>query len=165
LNRGRFKYGWDADKKRGFAFCRNVFLVMPGEDRDQAWQRVKLAMELEWDYYGPFGFAAVLAEADEPMYDLSMKVTAELLAQKEVLLFGTPDEVGEKILRVKERVGYEDFSFTAWFELGGFSTEETEEQMQHFMESVAPGLRSACGGQVENPEVSVDLLPRLAVAV
>ena len=66
LNRGRFKYGWDADKKRGFAFCRNIFLVKPGEDRDQAWQRVKLAMELEWDYYGPFGFAAVLAEADEP---------------------------------------------------------------------------------------------------
>src|SRR5919202_211386 len=78
LNRGRFKYGWDADRKRGFAFCRNIFLVMPGVDRDQAWQRVKLAMELEWDYYGPFGFAAVLAEADEPMYDLSMKVTAEL---------------------------------------------------------------------------------------
>jgi alkanesulfonate monooxygenase SsuD/methylene tetrahydromethanopterin reductase-like flavin-dependent oxidoreductase (luciferase family) len=165
LNRGRFKYGWDAEKRRGFAFCRNIHLVLPGMDRDKEWQRVKLGMELEWDYYGPFGFAAVLAEADEPMYDLSMKVTAELLAQKEVLLFGTPDEVGEKILRVKERVGYEDLAFTAWFELGGFSTEETEDQMQHFVESVGPGLRDACGGQVENPEVDAQLVPRAAVAV
>jgi alkanesulfonate monooxygenase SsuD/methylene tetrahydromethanopterin reductase-like flavin-dependent oxidoreductase (luciferase family) len=163
LNRGKFKYGWDAEKKRGFAFCRSVHLVLPGMDRDREWQRVKMAMELEWDYYGPFGFAAVLADADEPMYDLSMKVTAELLAQKEVLLFGTPDEVGEKILRVRDKVGYEDVSFTAWFELGGFTTEEIEEQMQHFVEDVAPGLRQACGGQLQNPEVSVGLVPQTAV--
>lgn len=39
-------------------------------------------MELQWDYYGPFGFAAVLAEADEPMYDTDMKVTADLLRKK-----------------------------------------------------------------------------------
>jgi hypothetical protein len=92
-------------------------------------------------------------------------VTAELLAQKEVLLFGTPDEVGEKILRVKERVGYEDLPFTAWFELGGFTTEETEEQMQHFVEAVGPGLRQACGGQLENPEANMELVPHLGVAV
>ncbi len=165
LGRGKFKYGWDSEKRRGFALSRNVFLLMPGQDRDQAWQRVKMGMELEWDYYGPFGFAAVLAEADEPMYDLRMKVTAELLAQKEVLLFGTPDEVGEKILRIKDKVGYEDFCFVGWFELGGFSTEEIEEQMQYFMESVAPGLRTACGGQLENPEVTVDLIAQPRVKV
>jgi alkanesulfonate monooxygenase SsuD/methylene tetrahydromethanopterin reductase-like flavin-dependent oxidoreductase (luciferase family) len=165
LNRGKFNYGWDADKRRGFAFCRNIHLIMPGMDRDKQWQRVKLGMELEWDYYGPFGFAAVLAEADEPMYDLSMKVTAELLAQKEVLLFGTPDEVGEKILRVRDKVGYDDLPFTAWFELGGFTTGEIEEQMQFFVETVAPGLRQACGGQARNPEVRTDLIPDLPVAV
>jgi hypothetical protein len=96
LNRGKFKFGWDAEKRRGFAPCRNIHIVMPGMDRDKQWQRVKMGMELEWDYYGPFGFAAVLAEADEPMYDMSMKVTAELLAQKEVLIFGTADSSGQR---------------------------------------------------------------------
>jgi alkanesulfonate monooxygenase SsuD/methylene tetrahydromethanopterin reductase-like flavin-dependent oxidoreductase (luciferase family) len=62
----------------------------------------------------------VLAEADEPMYALDKKVDAALLIRKGVALFGTPDEVGEAILKVKEQCGYEDFMFHAWFETGGF---------------------------------------------
>ena len=36
------------------------------------------------DYYGPVGFAAVLSDLGEPMYDLNMKVTADLIMQKEI---------------------------------------------------------------------------------
>ncbi|MBX6378752.1 MAG: LLM class flavin-dependent oxidoreductase, partial [Clostridia bacterium] len=117
LNRGRFKYGWDAEKRRGVVTCRYIHIVRPGRERDL--ERARIALEVQWDYYGPFGFAAVLAEADEPFYDLNMKVTAELLEQKEVAIFGTPEQVIEKILRVKESIGYEDFMFNAWFELAG----------------------------------------------
>ena len=49
---------------------------------------------------------------------------------------GTPAEVGEAILRVKEVCGYDDFMFHTWFESGGFSAREVEEQMQAFAEEV-----------------------------
>ena len=71
-------------------------------------------------------------------------------------LFGSPAEVGEAILKVKEQCGYEDFMFHAWFESGGFSGEEVEAQMHLFAEDVTPGLARACGGQVKNPEIGVD---------
>jgi predicted nuclease of predicted toxin-antitoxin system len=96
------------------------------------------------------------AEADEPMYALDKKVDAALLIRKGVALFGTPDEIGEAILKVKEQCGYEDFMFHAWFETGGFRGEEIETQMQYFAEEVMPGLGRACGGQMKNPEIGVD---------
>ena len=156
LNRGKFKFGWDAEKRRGVVTCRYIHLVTPGANREKELARFKAALELQWDYYGPFGFAAVLAEADEPMYAIDKKVDAALLLKKGVALFGTPAEVGEQILRIKEQCGYEDFMFHAWFEKGGFNGEEIEAQMQHFAEEVMPGLGRACGGQVKNPEIGVD---------
>ncbi len=156
MNRGPFKYGWDAEKRRGVVTCRYIHMVLPGMDRDRELARFKAALELQWDYYGPFGFAAVLAEAHEPMYALDKKVDAELLVKKGVALFGTPDEVGEEILRVKEQCGYEDFMFHAWFESGGFKGQEIEDQMHAFAEDVMPGLARACGGQVQNPEIGLD---------
>ncbi len=156
LNRGRFKFGWDAERRRGVVTCRYIHLVPPGASRETELERFKAALELQWDYYGPFGFAAVLAEADEPMYALDKKVDAALLIRKGVALFGTPDEIGEAILKVKEQCGYEDFMFHAWFETGGFRGEEIETQMQYFAEEVMPGLGRACGGQMKNPEIGVD---------
>jgi alkanesulfonate monooxygenase SsuD/methylene tetrahydromethanopterin reductase-like flavin-dependent oxidoreductase (luciferase family) len=156
LNRGQFKFGWDAQKRRGVVTCRYIHLVTPGMNREKELARFSAALELQWDYYGPFGFAAVLAEADEPMYAIDRKVDASLLLKKGVALFGTADEVGEQILRVKEQCGYEDFMFHAWFESGGFQGDEIEAQMQYFAEAVMPGLAQACGGQVQNPEIGID---------
>ena len=79
------------------------------------------------------------------------------MERKEIALFGSADEVIEKILRIKETVGYEDFMFNAWFELGSFSGEEIEEQMQIFAEEVMPALRQACGGGPNLPESQVNL--------
>jgi hypothetical protein len=58
-------------------------------------------------------------------------------------------------MRTKESCGYEDFMFHSWFEMGGFSGEEIEEQMQYFAEEVLPLLARACGGQVQNPELGL----------
>src|SRR2546425_8211090 len=66
--------------------------------------------------------------------------------QKEIAIVGTADEVVDKIMRIKESGGYDDFMFTAWFEAGGYSTEEIEEQMQVFASEVMPTLRRECGG-------------------
>src|SRR5262249_56031074 len=98
------------------------------------------AMGVEWDYYGPFGFAAVLSDLGEPMYDLNMKVTADLIMQKEIAIVGTPDEVIHKIMRIKESCGYDDFMFTAWFEAGGYAPEGIEGQKHVFAVHGMPAL-------------------------
>ncbi|MGH3069667.1 MAG: LLM class flavin-dependent oxidoreductase [Streptosporangiaceae bacterium] len=153
-DRGQFKYGWDCAKRRGVVTCRYIHVVEKGMgDMDRAAR----GMELQWDYYGPFGFAAVLAEADEPFYDLDMKVTADLLRQKEVAIHGSRQYVIDTILKIREQCGYEDFMFNAWFELGGFAGEEIEEQMRYFAEEIMPVLHKECGGHAEKPEGTADL--------
>ena len=154
-NKGRFKFGWDAQRRRGVVTCRQIHLALPGKDKDRELKRFKDGLELQWDYYGPFGFAAVLAQADEPMRSNEDRVTGDELIKKEVALFGTATDVAEKIMRTKESCGYEDFMFHTWFEMGGFSGEEIEEQMQYFAEDVLPLLARACGGQVQNPELGL----------
>ncbi len=151
LNRGPFKYGWDCAHRRGIVTCRYIHLLLPGMDRERELARFKLALEVQWDYYGPFGFAALLSEAGEGFMDLRTKVQPESLLHKEVALFGTPDEVVEKIMRTKEDVGYEDFMFHALFELGGFNGAEVEDQMHYFAEACMPLLYAACGGRPATP--------------
>lgn len=160
--RGRFKYGWDAEKRRGVVTCRYIHVVEKGlGDMDRAAR----GMELQWHYYGPFGFAAVLAEADEPFYDLNMKVTADLLREKKVAIHGSKQYVIDTIMETKEVCGYEDFMFNAWFELGGFAGDEVEAQMQFFAEEIMPVLRRECGGSPEKPDVAPDLDPAPRPAV
>ena len=164
LQRGRWKFGWDAEKHRGFGCCRYVHILPNGKGQKPALERYKEALELQWDYYGPFGFAAVLSDVGEPMYDLHMKVTADLIMQKEIAIVGTVEQVIEKILRIKQVCNYEDFLFTAWFEAGGYRTEEIEDQMQLFADEVLPVLRRECGGGPRLPESSVQLVPEQALA-
>lgn len=159
LNRGKFKYGWDAEKRRGIVTCRYIHLLLPGSDRAQELERFKRALAVQWDYYGPFGFAAVVAEAGEGFADMSANVEPETLIRKEIAIFGTPEEVIAKIMRIKEAVGYEDFMFHAWFELAGFQGEEIEAQMQYFAEQCMPELVRLCGGKPKPAERGVDQVP------
>ena len=158
LQRGPWKYGWDAEKHRGFACCRYVHILRPGQE-EQDLQRYKNALQAQWDYYGSFGFAAVLSDVGEPVYDINMKITADLVIDKEIAIVGTPEQVVEGIMRIKRTCNYDDFLFTAWFEGNGFSSEENEEQMQMFAEEVMPILRRECGGGPTLPESTVQLAP------
>ena len=165
LNRkGPFKFGWDSEKGRGFAPARSVHILPPGKEKADL-QRYKEALETAWPFFSPFGFGAILADADEPPFPPDMKVTADLTIEKEVVLVGSADEVVEKILRLKESVGYDDFFFTAWFEQIGYSGEETEEQMRMFAADCMPQLAAACGGLKVNPDVAPDLEVEETVAV
>jgi alkanesulfonate monooxygenase SsuD/methylene tetrahydromethanopterin reductase-like flavin-dependent oxidoreductase (luciferase family) len=157
LGRGRFRYGWDAEKRRGIITGRYVHIVDKGiGDMDRAGR----SLEVQWDYYGPFGFAAVLAEEGEEA-DMGRKVTAEELRSKKVAIHGSVDYVIEEILKIKEICGYEDFMFNAWFEHGGFSGKELEDQMLCFAEEVMPVLRRECGGGPERQPSTVDLVPEV----
>ena len=149
--RGRFKYGWDAAKRRGIMTSRYIHITTPGKEK-QALERAARAMELQFDYYGPFGFGAVVARLNEPMFDLNRRVTAEMLREREIAIQGSKQFVIDKIMKMKTECGYDDFSFLAWFELGGFEGREIEDQMQLFAEEVMPVIARECGGKVELPE-------------
>ncbi|MCF7550811.1 LLM class flavin-dependent oxidoreductase [Pseudonocardia sp. WMMC193] len=151
--RGEFKRGWDAERRRGVVTCRYIHCVDKGIG-DMA--RAGRGLEVQWDYYGPFGFAAVLAEADEPFYDPNMKVTADLLRDKKVAIHGSKQYVIDSIMEVKEQCGYDDFMFHTWFETGGFEGEEIEAQMQYFAEEIMPVLHRECG-RLPKQESTTDL--------
>ena len=153
--RGRFKYGWDAGKRRGIMASRYIHITTPGKEK-QALERAARAMELQFDYYGPFGFGAVVARLNEPMFDLNKRVTADMLREREIAIQGSKQFVIDKIMKMKNECGYEDFSFLAWFELGGFEGRETEDQMQLFAEEVMPVIARECGGKVDLPSVGID---------
>lgn len=155
-NRGAFKFGWDCQKRRGVVTCRYIHVAEKGLGN---LERAAHALELQWDYYGPFGFAAILAEADEPYYSAKMKVTADLLRQKEVAIHGSKQYVIDKIMKIKQECGYDDFLFCAWFELGGFQSEEIEAQMQYFAEEIMPVLKRECGGSPQQPSSTANLVP------
>ena len=159
LNRGSWKLGWDAEKHRGFGCCRYVHILQPGHEQ-QDLGRYRKSLEQQWDYYGPFGFAAVLSDLGEPAYDLNMKITADLLMEKGIAIIGTSEQVAEQILNIKQTCNYDDFFFTAWFEGGGYKTAEVEEQMQTFAAEVLPVLHRECGGGPSLPESTEQLVAR-----
>lgn len=134
-----FKRGWDADRGRGVCPFRYIFNTeIASEEEIQAW---KDGLEHQWDYYGPFGFAAVLAEADEEMYDpAEVDVDAEMLIDKEVALTGDHEEIIEGIETFKQEVGYEDLHFGCFFETPGVDSEVADAQLEHFAENVMPYL-------------------------
>ena len=155
---GPWKFGWDSDLKRGYAPARYVHILKPGDEAADL-ERYKNGMEAAWPYLGSFGFGGVITEIDEPPPPADRPVTADLCIDKGLVFIGTPERIVEQIMQLKEEVGYEDFLFTAWFEMGGYSGKETEEQMRMFADQCMPALAAACGGLVVNPEVSPGLAP------
>jgi alkanesulfonate monooxygenase SsuD/methylene tetrahydromethanopterin reductase-like flavin-dependent oxidoreductase (luciferase family) len=156
LDRGPLKYGWDGDKRRGLIAGRGVHICQKGIGD---MKRAGRALELQWDYYTPFGFAAGLAEYGEKPYPFDTKVTADLLREKKIHLHGTAEYVTEQLLELKDYCGYEDFATLVWFELNGFAGEEVEEQMHCFAEEVMPVLRRECGGGPDFPDAGLDFTP------
>ena len=157
LGRGRFKFGWDAGKRRGIMTSRYLHITRPGKEKE-ALERAARAIELQFDYYGPFGFGAVVARLDEPMFDLNKKVTAQMLRDRQIAIHGSKQYVVDTIMKMRTECGYDDFCFLGWFELGGFEAKEIEEQMQIFAEEVMPVIANECGGKVELPARGLDLI-------
>lgn len=161
LGRGEFKYGWDATSHRGIITGRYIHIADRGiGDLDRAAR----ALELQWDYYGPFGFAAVLAGPDE-VVDMGRKVTAQELRDRRVAIHGSVDFVIEELMKIKTECGYDDFMLNCWFEIGGFAGSEVEDQMRCFAEEVMPVLERECGGRASFPDSTVELVPDLPITV
>lgn len=153
-NRGAFKYGWDAEKRRGIVPGRWIHMEQGKLGSRQRWAR---GVQLGWDYYGGFGFASILAEANEPFWPQDKRITTEILEQKELAICGSPQKIIDGLMRTKQVCGYDDFAVNVWFETGGLESQEVEDQMQAFAEEVMPVLRRECGGGPKLSESNVDL--------
>jgi hypothetical protein len=136
---------------------RYLHITRPCKE-EKALERAARAIELQFDYYGPFGFGAVVARLDEPMFDLNKKVTAQMLREREIAIHGSKQYVIDAIMKMRTECGYDDFCFLGWFELGGFEAKEIEEQMQIFAEEVMPVIARECGGKVELPARGLNLV-------
>ena len=157
LDRGTFKYGWDAEKRRGIITSR--YSTSPARARRrQALDRAARAMELQFDYYGPFGFGAVVAPAGRADVRPQQAGHGRDVARARDRDPRLEAIVIDKIMKIKRACGYEDFCFISWFELGGFEGSEIEEQMQLFAEEVMPVLARECGGKVELPARGFDFV-------
>lgn len=149
LGLGEFKYPYDAARKRGCAAGRWVHIVDKGVGNRE---KFMTGLQMQWDWYGSFGFAFALAEAGDPPVDLRNRVNPELVVEKKVALVGTVDYVIEEIMRTREILGGGgDFAFNCYFETNGFESAEVEEQMRVFAEEVMPVLRRADGGMSQLP--------------
>jgi hypothetical protein len=79
-----------------------------------------------------------------------------MLREREIAIHGSKQFVIDRIMKMKNAIGYDDFCFLGWFELGGFEGREIEDQMQLFAEEVMPVIARECGGKVELPERGLD---------
>lgn len=157
LDRGSFKFGWDAQQRRGIVLNRMVHIA---EDGIGDMERAARGVEMQWDYYGAFGFTAGLTRPGEQMMSLDTKVTQDLLIERNMALHGSKEFITQELLRCKEEAGYgEDFAVMVWFELAGFSGTEIEEQMICFAEEIMPVLQRECGGPAPLPECGPDIEP------
>jgi len=152
-NRGEFKFGWDSQKKRGITPGRWVHMEM---GKLGCRERFMRGIQHGWDYYGPFGFAAVFAEAGEAPWPVDTRITAEIVEQKELGVCGSPQKIIDVLMRCKEECGYEDFAVNIDFEVAGIEASEVEDQMQAFAEEVMPVLRRECGGGPDLPATGID---------
>ncbi len=156
LDRGEFKLPYDSEKRRGCAVGRWIHIVDKGVgDREKFLN----GLQMQWDWYGSFGFAFALVEPGDPVPDLEARVDPEWIVEKKVALVGTVDYVIEEILRTREICGGEDFNFTAYLETNGLSEEEVEMEMRVFAEEVMPVLRRECGGGPDFPESTLEWTP------
>ncbi|MFL5846628.1 MAG: LLM class flavin-dependent oxidoreductase [Solirubrobacteraceae bacterium] len=152
LDRGEFKYGWDAEKHRGVSAGRVIHIV---DKNIGNIQKADDAMMFEWDFYKPFGFAAVLADPGETP-DPNTEVTYDLLREKGIVIAGSVEEVTEGLLKLRDDCYAEgDFIVNVWFEAGGMAQQDIEDQIQCFGEEVLPALQRECGGGVDRPDVGI----------
>ncbi len=157
LDRGEFKPGWDSEKHRGLVTGRWLHVEQPGVGNADKFRE---GLKRIWNWYDPFGFG-VLVNGDP-----SIPTKPEDLEEKGLALIGPKDQIIEQIMEIKNTVYPDsDFYFNCQFEGSGMTGAENEEQIQFFAEEIAPVLRRECGGGIEMPESTVQLVPDAVAAV
>ena len=135
-----------------------MHVLKPGSTEKQQIETYKRTLQASFDYYGPFQPPAAFTAPGEAPHPLG-RIDVERVVEGGVAMAGTPDQIVETVMDLKEQGGFEDFFFTAVFECSGFKGEEIEEQMQRWAADVMPVLRRECGGGPNFAESTVSMTP------
>lgn len=157
LDRGEFKFGWDAEHHRGVSVQKYLHIVDSSRglgDKEKYGKGVCLL----WDFISSFGFAAALPpRPGEESRNPTDQPTAQELFDSGIAMVGTPEEIIESILEIKNETGFvNDFMFTCELAFAAMAPAEVEEQMHCYAEEIAPVLRRECGGQPDHPVSTID---------
>lgn len=138
-----FAYGWDARRGRGVCTRRPVFLTEASDE--EAFETWKRSIEFEWGFYEPFDFyapefLAKYTDDDRWTEYEPLGYPPELPIEHDIALAGTSEELIEKLIELKEVVGYEDFHVDLEFGGRGLDNDVALEQMEAFAETVLPYL-------------------------
>lgn len=125
-----FGFGWDEERQRGLAAGLWVFNTEVADD--ETFERWKLGLEHGWDYFGPFGFNRAITG------DVEQRATAEQVIECGCAFVGDSDSIIDQVATFKEDTGMTDIHLGIFFETGGLSGEEADEQLRTFGEAVIP---------------------------
>ena len=150
LNRGSFKFGWDAEKRRGIMTSRYIHITRPGgrSRRSSARRGRSNCSSTTTDRSAS---ARSWRGSTSRCSTSTRRSRRRCCATARSPSMAPSSIVIDTIMKMRDECGYEDFCFMGWFELGGFEAKEIEEQMQIFAEEVMPVIASECGGKVELP--------------
>lgn len=125
-----FRYGWDADRRRGVAAILEVFNTEVATD--EAIEHWKLGQE----------FQQSLSKATSPPEQAKrIDIDADsLIEQYDAPVVGDTDEILDAMAQFTETCDYEDLVIIPAFNLAGMTREEHEVQLQSFAEDVVPYL-------------------------
>lgn len=133
--------GWDEEKQRGIMYSNYVFNTDVHDT--ETFDRWKLGLEQVYSHYTQFGFDELYSEyydGDTSDYQTGEVFPAEILIDARSAIAGSTEEIIETILEIADEVGYQDLHLSTWFEAGGLTPEEENEQLQYFVEHVRPHL-------------------------
>lgn len=143
LQRGKFKRGWDCERRRGVGYFQGVHIVDHGIGN---MERARRGANHVWDFLSEFVPPGVSS------------LVPPVVADNEPCFFGSTQQVIDAYMQVKEAGGYEDFLCIAGFTFPSMSREETEEQMHAFAQDIMPVLKRECGGSPQSVEPDSALL-------
>lgn len=142
-NGGEFKRGWDSKRKRGLGHMQPVHLVGNGIGDPERFRRGAGSVKRYISEYAPPG----------------MEWTMLHEASKGASFVGSPQQVIDGFMQLKELGGYDDFLCGVNFNTVGITTEEVRDQIQCFSEEVMPELIRANGGAAPftpaDPEMAI----------
>lgn len=125
-----FGFGWDAERQRGLASGKWIFNTEVGDD--DTYERWKLGLEHGWDYFGPFGFNRAITG------DVDQRATADQVIESGTAIVGDTESIIDQIASYQEETGTKDIHLGIFFETGGISAEEANDQLKKFGEDVIP---------------------------
>ena len=145
LGRGRFKYGWDCERKRGCGFIRFIHIADKGISHERYLSLKHFIPNYAMGIHGSGDLSTVVGSGD------GGRATYDRALESGMFLHGSKQQVIDGLLSDREVGEYEDFIVLASLEFPGMSAELEEEQLRAFAEEVAPVLRRECVGSPDLP--------------